>query len=583
MSRSEPVRVLQRRGISVIAQAKFQISSQAAKFVAARLCWWVRLWPILAAGAFAQPTAPLQSEAQAPTVTKLSWKIQTDKRAMVTDSEVNALFEQVRPDLLGQRIANEQLNQTEALLTLKLRTQGYLIGQVVASVQDRLSFEKTGELNFRVFLGNLAQLEIKNASATDDAWVAAVVTKNLCPDGVGDACVLTKTKLERTTQLLQDIVGLYIGALEFNADDMPIGQTKLRVTTVAKDAQIKGSVGLDNQGASSTGQYRLGATLSASNLFGVGDVLALNAFTSSQGALSGGLDASGPLSPNGLRWQSSLSRSQFTLPSIHSTGFGNSASVGLAYPFVRSLDVNWAASLNAVGVMSKSETAQVVTSQKTLTSAQLAIDGNSGDRSIALGQNTWFVHSALTLGHVKDSANTRASNQPLGAYAKWAYQAYGKLILSQERNLYATLNVRGQVANTNLDPYEKLAIGGYAGVRSYRPEQGSLNQGTIATAELRQSINTKWGQFTPIALLDYGNGWINHSTYANWQLNSGYADSGLSNHMVLADAGLGLDWNGFHGLTLSAIWARRWPHSPAAINTSGNKSSQFWFVVQTHF
>ena len=497
---------------------------------------------------------------------------------------VNEFMDKVQASLHEQKITSAQITQTEAEITKKLRDQGFLIGQIVVSSQDRVAFAKSGNLHFSIFLGKIGKIIIKDSSAVDDGWVQTVVDQNLCPNGVGNNCVLTKENFERMTQLLYDTVGLQTGGLEFSAQGMPVGQTQLTVTTLAKDAQIKSSVGADNQGFSSTGQYRLATSLSANNLFGVGDVLGVNLNVSNQGSVSGAIDISGPLAANGLRWQGSVSRSQFSLPSYNNTsGFGNALSLGVAYPILRGLDQNWTTGLNAVLVATSSVTGGYSTADKTLQSAQLTLDGNSGDRSILLGQNTWFFRSALTVGQVMDDANSLSSPyyETVGGYTKLAFQGVGKLILSDAHSIYTVLNIRGQAANTNLDAYERMMIGGYSGLRAYSVEQGSINQGTISSLELRKAFNTEYGQFVPVIFADYANGWVTHGPDIGWQAATGYSNLNLTNHIVASDAGVGLDWNFFNKYSLSVSWAKRLPMSPAG--TYGNGNSQFWFVAQARF
>ena len=497
---------------------------------------------------------------------------------------VNEFMDKVQASLHNQKITSAQITQTEAELTKKLRDQGFLIGQIVVSSQDRIAFAKSGNLHFSIFLGKIGKIVIKDSSAVDDGWVQIVVDQNLCPNGVGNNCVLTKENFERMTQLLYDTVGLQTGGLEFSAQGMPVGQTQLTVTTLAKDAQIKGSVGADNQGFSSTGQYRLATSLSVNNLFGVGDVLGVNLNVSNQGSVSGAIDISGPLAANGLRWQGSVSRSQFSLPSYNNTsGFGNALSLGVAYPILRGLDQNWTTGLNAVLVATSSVTGGYSTADKTLQSAQVTLDGNSGDRSILLGQNTWFFRSSLTVGQVMDDANSLSSPyyETVGGYTKLAFQGVGKLILSDAHSIYTVLNIRGQAANTNLDAYERMMIGGYSGLRAYSVEQGSINQGTISSLELRKAFNTEYGQFVPVIFADYANGWVTHGPDIGWQAATGYSNLNLTNHIVASDAGVGLDWNFFNKYSLSVSWAKRLPMSPAG--TYGNGNSQFWFVAQARF
>jgi hemolysin activation/secretion protein len=524
----------------------------------------------------AAPTPSLDTKA-VNMVKVVSW----DKNI---DISVNEIMQRAQVSLLNQKISSSTISQMEAELTKELRDKGFLIAQVVVSAKDRNVFDKTGDLNFSIYLGKIGQIVVKNSSTVNSDWVQVVVDQNLCPNGVGNNCVLTKENFERMTQLLYDTIGLQTGGLEFSAQGMPVGQTQLTVTTVAKDAQIKGSVGADNQGFSSTGQYRLATQLSANNLLGVGDVLGINLNVSNQGSISGAIDLSGPLAANGLRWQGSVSRSQFALPSYNNTsGFGNALSLGVAYPILRGLDQNWTAGLNAVVVATSSETGGVSTANKTLQSGQLTLDGNSGDRSILLGQNTWFFRSALTVGQVMDDANSLSSPyyETVGGYTKLAFQGVGKVILSDKHSIYSVINIRGQAANTNLDAYERLMIGGSSGLRAYSVEQGSINQGTISSVELRKAINTEYGQFVPVIFADYANGWVTHGPDIGWQAATGYSNLNLTNHVVASDAGLGLDWNYFNKYSLSVSWAKRLPMSPAG--TYGNGNSQFWFVAQARF
>lgn len=528
-------------------------------------------------GSIATSKTPLTPNLNSKVVTALTW----DKNI---DPIANEVMERAQLSLLNQKLGSVQIVQTETELTKDLRDQGFLIGQILVSSTDRNAFDKTGELHFSIFLGKIGKIVVKNTSAVNSDWVKVVVDENLCPEGVGNDCVLTKEKFERMTQLIFDTVGLQVGALDFSAQGMPTGQTQLTVTTFAKESQMKGAVSADNQGFSSTGQYRLGTSISANNLLGVGDVFGLNLFVSNQGSVSGAIDISGPLAANGLRWQGSVSRSQFSLPSYNNTsGFGNALSLGVAYPLLRGLDQNWTTGLNAVVVATSSETAGVNTANKMLQSGQLTLDGNSGDRSILLGQNTWFFHSALTVGQVTDSANSTQSPyyETVGGYSKLAFQGIGKLILSDEHSVYSVLNIRGQAANTNLDAYERMMIGGYSALRAYSVQQGSINQGTISSLELRKAINTEYGQFIPVIFTDYANGWITHGTDLGWQAATGYTNPSLTNHMVASDAGLGLDWNYFNQYSLSVSWAKRLPMSPAG--TYGNGNSQFWFTAQARF
>ena len=505
-----------------------------------------------------------------------AFKVRSFRLTGFNSPQIEPIESAFQSSLAGRTLTKSDLVNIEREVTSKLRSQGYLIGQAVLTPDDRSKLIKSGELQLTIFPGRVSAIEIQNTSNVNSDWVYEVAKDTLCPQGFGNNCVLTKENFERMTQLLGDTAGLQLGVVDFNPDGAPLGQTNITILALPKDSQFKGSIGVDNQGFNSSGKYRLGVTGIANNLFGVGDSVAINLFDTNKGSVSGSVDVSGPLASNGLRWQSSVSRSQYYVPGVSSTGFGNSLSAGLAYPLVRSLDVNWIAALNAVGVVTNSQVIGITTTDKTLKSVQAVLDGNSGDRSINLGQNAWYMHSALSSGSVSD--HVAQTNEPLGPYTKLALSGIAKTVLNDERNIYSILNVRGQVANTNLDPYEKLLVGGYSGVRAYSLEEGSFNNGAIATLELRQAFNTEWGRLTPGIFVDYANGWINHATYSGWNNNTGY-----TNHQVLADYGIGIDWSDVQGFVVSLSWANRFGSSPPAIAGTGSANSQFWFVVQSRF
>lgn len=531
---------------------------------------------VACAPVFAQHHLDPISDSSKTRVKSVAW-------ANFQDTRLNFILESKKLAVIGREVDDLQLSQMTEQATSELRGEGFLVGQVVLSGKNKQLFLNTGDLYLTVFLGAVGKISVINSSAVDASWIESVANNSLCPDGLGDACILTKAKFERMTQLLQDIAGVQLEGLNFSPDGMLVGQTQLVIVVRSKDSRVKGSVGVDNQGFTSTGVYRMGATASVSNLFSVGDIFSFNGFVSNGGSVSGSLDLSGPFNADGFRWQASLARSQFFVPNVSSSGFGNSLSVGASYPLVRGLDSNVTIGLNVVDVMTYSEVAQVATSNKTLQAGQLYLDANSGDRSIYLGQNSWAFRPGLVVGQVADVAAVQGSSQPLGSYTKLSFQGFGKYILSGGGNLYTSLNLRGQAANTNIDPYEKMAIGGFSGMRAYSLNEGSFNQGSITSVGLHNIIHTPWGRFTPHVFIDYANGWINHSTYSDWQVNSGYSNSQLSNHMVLSDAGLGVDWSVYKDLSLSALWARRLPLSPSGLSSTGNTNSQFWFLLQAFF
>jgi hemolysin activation/secretion protein len=284
--------------------------------------------------------------------------------------------------------------------------------------------------------------------------------------------------------------------------------------------------------------------------------------------------------------QSSLTRSQLVLPSSNSTtpssttGFSNTASLGLAYPWIRGLDFNLSATVNALGAFSEYGQSEVTISKKTIYAGQFSLAANSGDRSLVVDVDTWSAQSTLTMGQVSDAAAIDATSTP---YTKLAFQAIKKKALWSEQSVYAFINVRGQWANVNLDAYEKLLLTGINGARAYTPDQGTVDQGFITSIDIRKDVNSSWGRFTPGVFIDYANGLINKVPYENWQVSSGYSNAAQSNNLILSNCGLSLNWLGFRSTSFNASWAKQRVASPKMLSTVPSANSQFWFALRTQY
>jgi hemolysin activation/secretion protein len=302
--------------------------------------------------------------------------------------------------------------------------------------------------------------------------------------------------------------------------------------------------------------------------------------------VAGGLDIVIPVGLNGLRMQSSIARSQLVLPSSNSTnpssttGFSNTVSLGLAYPWIRGLDFNLSTTVNALGAFSEYGQSNVTTSKKTIYAGQFSLAANSGDRSLLLDEDTWSVQSTLTMGQVSDAAAINITSAP---YSKLAFQAIKKKPLWSEQAVYAFINFRGQWANVNLDAYEKLLLTGINGARAYSPDQGTVDQGFIASIDIRKDINTAWGRITPGVFFDYANGSINKVPYENWQINNGYSNPAQSNNLTFSNYGVSLNLTGFKNTGLSMSWAKQMNASPSMLGVVSNDNSQFWFALRTQY
>ncbi|MCY0858763.1 hypothetical protein [Cupriavidus sp. D39] len=310
----------------------------------------------------------------------------------------------------------------------------------------------------------------------------------------------------------------------------------------------------------------------------------LSAFESSRQQTTGQLSVSAPLGSRGLRWTSSVAHTLYTLPSTSADGKADVGTLGIAYPLVRSLDSNWVAVLDGKAVHSSVDMLGINTSNKSLYAGQLSITGDSGDRAIQGGNSYWSGSVSLLMGDVRDGAALADPGHQLGHYAKLSYDALRKQNLTTGGEWYLLMRARGQLTSGNMDGYEKLGVGGATGVRAFGGGEGSLDEGVLATLALARRFTFSTGdQLAPNLFIDYVNGYANHSAYASWQSLSGYRNSTLSNHRVLAGYGIGIDWVSPHRLLLNLSWSRRFATSSSAINDPANAGAHVWLTLGYRF
>ncbi|HWT36780.1 MAG TPA: ShlB/FhaC/HecB family hemolysin secretion/activation protein, partial [Paraburkholderia sp.] len=236
----------------------------------------------------------------------------------------------------------DEVNAWSDKLTSALRQGGYLIGQVLMTDADWRALQNGASPVFTVFPGRIGQIEIDNKSRVADSHLRKLVTHALCgSDTLPGACYLTASRLERTTQLLQDVPGVALEAAPKFGPGANTGDVKVLVSVEQKGKPVAANLILDNQGVPSTGLYRTGVSVSGNNIFGAGESYAFTLTATDKKMWTGELDASVPILNDGLRLTGGISRQQYTTNTITPmAGVATTASAGVLYPFMRGLDAN---------------------------------------------------------------------------------------------------------------------------------------------------------------------------------------------------------------------------------------------------
>ena len=172
-----------------------------------------------------------------------------------------------------------------------------------------------------------------------------------------------------------------------------------------------------------------------------------------------------------------------------------------------------------------------------------------------------------------DSADDQQYDDNQGDYGHAGH--FGKVELQYSRlqavtrqvSMYASASQ--QLASRNLDPAEKMSLGGPRGVRAYPSSEGASDEATLITSELRFWLDRNW---TVFALYDWAKGHRERDVTP---------DSFNTNDIMLRAAGLGLvasypDW-----VTLKATVA--WRGKRVVETEPGNDKVRVYVQAQHSF
>lgn len=533
--------------------------------------------------------APVQAQSETPPIT------QTGIAAANVAFDVVPAGSRAHDDIVGVlRKASATLGDTpttlEAVgqwsdsLTNALRQGGYPVGQVLVTEPDWQASRQGAPLKFTAFPGRIHEVKIDNKSRVKDARLYRLITKALCgADTLDRVCVLQTSRLERTTQLLQDVPGVAIAKAPQFSSGGALGGIDVLFSLQQRGKPLSGDIFIDNQGIEATGLTRLGVTGSGNNFFGLGESYALTLTGTEKRMWTGSLTGSIPIFDDGLRLTGGFTRQQYTInASTRLAGVANTAQLGLSYPITRGLDRNvW---VGGSYLHSRTSTSYVdfenAFSHSTLDAFRFSLQGNNGDRAQQLRTNIWSGEVALTAGRRRSSSPaTDAAVNRKDHYGKLGVSAFGTYALNTSGDFFLSGRANGQYASTNLDPSEKLSVGGPGAVRAYRADEGSFDDGVILNLGVHKRVPIVAGNQLQFGLFsDFAIGKVNHKPWSRWE--SGYVGiPGVTNRRILSGYGLSVEWLTSFGATFSASVSKAYGFSSTSWVDPGKKPVQYWLSV----
>lgn len=473
--------------------------------------------------------------------------LQLDVRAYQVDGLPGASAAElaaVTAPFTGTARQYEDLSNAVAAVTRYLqRRLGYYVGMAYLPEQKL----QDGVVHIFALEGRLDDIQVR--------WPAAalpvqreVIERYLTQLKPGE--ILRERDLERVVYLVNDLAGVR-ARFEIEPGREP-GSASIVVTPEA-EPRVSGRLEYDTLGSRNTGVSRFGARAAMASPAGLGDTLQLNLRGSASGGLQeGGASYSVPVGARGLKLGAVLSEVRYALPSV--AGFQNihgTATLGNVfglYPVVRSRNLNLFA-LATVAHKRFDDRWGAEAVRRSTHAVQLGVLGDYRDAAFGGAVSTYelsLLQGGVSLGPLYSLSGLQANYRKLDV-------SWSRLQSLVPGRLHLYLRARGQFASTNLDPSERLPIGGTDGVRAFDPAEGAADDAQLLTAELR------W--LPPASLLGAAAREIVFSTFYDWgHVRYAHAPDALGpiaaqllgpqNRATLGAFGVGVIWERPHDFTV---------------------------------
>ncbi|EAV3689472.1 ShlB/FhaC/HecB family hemolysin secretion/activation protein [Salmonella enterica] len=441
------------------------------------------------------------------------------------------------------------------------RHNGLLVARAILPPQT----VKDGVLTIEIIPGRYDSEQITNTSALRDSVAQRLVQTTTL---VGD--VVTRNQLEREALLLSEIPG--VNALLAMKAGRQQGTTTPEIT-LTPGQRFGGYVGLDNQGDPTTGRSRAIAGVYANELLGYGDQLRvdlLDAYEKSN-LFNGSVDYSLLAGGYGTRIGANYSHLNYHYNFLQRgfNGYSDNWALYVTHPWIRTaharVDVRAEGGEQNLTDKYPADLYRGLGEEgrKRVTSGAVSVTGSVAD--VPGGVSGFSVKgTAGSLDYRNDLARSISFSRELGSAGQFVRMNW---TLNHAQQVWGPFSVyagfSGQMANHNLDSSQKYLLGGPGAVRAYDIGTGSVDNGTVATGEVRwthaipQGRWTAWAGASPSVTLAafYDQGW--GEQYAQNRSRSGGGRLTDHNHVNLSGAGLYTTVADAGNYALTLTWAHR--------------------------
>ena len=496
-------------------------------------------------------------------VTPTSFRIQGN--TLYSEAELQAV---VAP-FVNQPTNMDGLLKAAAAVRQYYRDRGYLLTEAYLPQQQFPA--AGGAVAIQVLEARVGRVAVRvEGEGISQSLATRIVNTHL---RTGDH--ISEYSLDKPVLLLRDLVGFDAAAsVEPGAG---VGEADITVVVKPFGPRVDGSIGVDNFGIRSAGQYRGWVNANLNNPTGNGDILSARAQLSDESdsnlyRLGYSIAVGGYATRIGV----SYTRTDYALAKQFAAlgASGKASIIGLSatHPFIRSRTNNV---LGAI-TLERKDLEDVTTSPETAIDRQvdairLSLLGNFVDNLLLGSFNSYAV--SLMHGDLKLDPSSLAADQ--GAGGLKTAGNFTKLNIEYVRTMYFSAASRivtsfqGQYASKNLTSAEKIGLGGINGVRGYPVGEAVGDLGAILNLEYQYQFPQVFGvPLTGSVFYDIG------AVRFNREKPAGMTES---NSETLGSVGLGLTAGTFGKWLVNTQLAWRTESKPAS---DPDKRPRIWFSLQ---
>ena len=462
----------------------------------------------------------------------------------------------------GKNNTVAELKEMTGIITDYYHSKGYPLALTILPRQNM----QGGVLTIEIVEAKYSKVNLINSSLVN----SSLLQSTLSPLKGGD--VVNQADLDHQLMLLSDIPGVIVNVtLKSGAE---VGSSDLDVSTTPNQSWF-GNVAVDNFGNSYTGRPRVSGSINKVDPFGfgLGDILSLNGLSSGSDLNYGRVAYESVLNGYGTRAGTSYSALHYKLggsaAASNSEGNAEVAEVWVKHPLMRTRNINLYGQLKLDQLTLRDHRLNSTSnSDRSLINGAVVFNGDLRESALLGGVETF--EAGLTSGSVSyDNANYVGDATTKGNFSKLNLNVTALQRISDSNSAF--LSVSTQFASKNLDPSQKMIVGGTNTVRAYDSGSISGDSGYLVSAELRHDLGEFYGKWNGTLFVDG----------ARVTVNTNVISPGSTNAATLMGVGVGVNWFGANNYTASAYLATPIGSTPVIVATQN--SARLWVEMGKRF